>query len=289
MRARTYHILVLRQDSPTSINEIVSGPTSSFGGSEIIGISRHGTGHAIDLPAYQNDVLNALAKTGGLPGTDAINEIVIERGLRGTRDDTAVFREIQGRPGCASHPHVLPGGGAVIRIPLRLRPGEPLNWSPEDIILQDGDVVFIEAREAELFYTGGLLPPGEHVLPRDFDLDVVQAVMRVRGPLVNGGFATSSLSGAITQPGIGNPSPSLLAVLRKTPGGGQVQIRVDLNKALRDPRERILVQAGDILVLQETPEEAFARYFTQRFTFTGIWRVFVSNRTLGTAQFVSTP
>jgi protein involved in polysaccharide export with SLBB domain len=289
MRPRQSHILVLRQDSPTSINQIVTGPTASFGGSEILGVSRHGTGHAIDLPAYENDVLNALAKTGGLPGTDAVNEVVIERGMRGNRDDVAVFREIQGRPGCTTHPTALPGGGSIIRIPLRVRPGEPLSISLEDVILQNGDVVFIEAREAELFYTGGLLPPGEHVLPRDFDLDVVQAVMRVRGPLVNGGFATSSLSGAITQPGIGNPSPSLLTVLRKTPGGGQVNIRVDLNRALEDPRERILVQAGDTLILQETPEEAVTRYLTQRFTFTAFWRAFQSNRTLGTATLVSTP
>ena len=32
-----------------------------------------GTGQIIDLPAYQNDVLTALARTGGLPGTDAKN------------------------------------------------------------------------------------------------------------------------------------------------------------------------------------------------------------------------
>ena len=37
-------------------------------------------------------------------------------------------------------------------------------------------------------------------------------------------------------------------------------IRVDLNEALRDPRENILVQSGDILILQETTGESFARY-----------------------------
>jgi hypothetical protein len=44
------------------------------------------------------------------------------------------------------------------------------------------------------------------------------------------------------------------------PDGRQVNIRVDLDRALVDPRENILVQAGDLLVLQETPEQALARY-----------------------------
>jgi hypothetical protein len=54
-------------------------------------------------------------------------------------------------------------------------------------------------------------------------------------------------------------------VLRQTPSGGQVNIKVDLNKAMRDPRENILVQAGDVLIMQETPDEAVTRYFTQVF------------------------
>jgi hypothetical protein len=40
---------------------------------------------------------------------------------------------------------------------------------------------------------------------------------------------------------------------------------VDLNEAVRDPRENILVQAGDVLILQETPQEAVARYISQVF------------------------
>src|SRR5260370_37925416 len=115
-------------------------------------------------------------------------------------------------------------GGQVIRIPLRLRPGEELPFKPEDVILHTGDIVFIEARDTELFYTAGLLPPGEHVLPRDHDLDAVQAVAQVRGPLVNGGVSVNNLAGNILTPGIGFPSPSLLMVLRRTPGGGQEPI-----------------------------------------------------------------
>ena len=34
----------------------------------------------VNLPAYENDVLTVLAYTGGLPGFDAANEIIIQRG-----------------------------------------------------------------------------------------------------------------------------------------------------------------------------------------------------------------
>ena len=64
---------------------------------------------------------------------------------------------------------------------------------------------------------------------------------------------------------LGSPSPSLLTVLRRMPNGRQVPIRVDLNEALRDPRENILVRSGDILILQETPGESFSRYLSSMF------------------------
>ena len=50
-------------------------------------------------------------------------------------------------------------------------------------------------------------------------------------------------------------------------------IRVDLNRALRDPRERIYVQPGDVLVLQETSGEALIRYFNQVFNFSVNWQL----------------
>jgi len=83
--------------------------------------------------------------------------------------------------------------------------------------------------------------------------------------LINGGYSVNNSLGLLVPPGFGHPSPSLLSVVRRTPNGGQLTIRVDLNRALTDPRERILVQPGDVLILQETPGEAFARYLTETF------------------------
>ncbi|HXG09749.1 MAG TPA: polysaccharide biosynthesis/export family protein [Gemmataceae bacterium] len=246
---RQYRVVVMREESASS----ATGPEG------FLSVSKRGTGHDIDLPAYENDVLHALAQTGGLPGLDAYDEVIIYRA---------------GPPREPGLPAPATPAGPVVRIPLRWYPDKPLPFQPHDVVLYDGDVVFLEARVNDVYFTGGLLPAGEHVLPRDVDLDVVEAISRVRGPLVNGAFAVSNLSGALLQPGIGNPTPSLLTVLRKVPGGGQVMIRVDLNKALRDPRERIRVLPGDVLILQETPGEALARYFSQTFfNFNLAWQV----------------
>ncbi len=271
---RQYQVIVMRQEA-SSFNVVNEGPIPS---------SKRGTGHQIDLPAYENDVLHALTLTGGLPGLDAYNEVVIYRDcFRGAADRAALVQQLEGCPPAGPAPAVgFCAGRQVIRIPLRQVPGTPPTFAPEDVVLQTGDVVFLEARDDEVFFTGGLLPPGAYVLPRDHDLDVVEAVSRVRGPLFNGDFGGSNLAGNLVQPGIGSPSASLLVVLRRTPGGGQVPIVVDLREAMRQPAERLVVRAGDVLVLQEKPGEALARWTTQTFlNFNLFWQVVKTSRATG--------
>ena len=60
-RPRQYHVLVIRQDS--------GGLT--VGANGLLGNTKRGTGFQLNLNAYENDVLNALAQTGGFPGLDA--------------------------------------------------------------------------------------------------------------------------------------------------------------------------------------------------------------------------
>ena len=269
LHPRHYGVVVLRQES----GNLTLGPAGQIGG------GKRGTGYVVDLPAYENDVLHALAETGGLPGLDAYDEVVVERGcFQDGPGRAAVLAALEGGAIAPGHPRpVLPCCREVVHIPLRALPGHPLPLRPEDVVLSTGDVVFLEARDRDVFYSGGLLPPGEHVLPRDRDLDALEAVSQVLGPLVNGAFATSNLTGNLINPGIGNPSPSLLVVVRRTPDGGQVPIRVDLDRALRDPRERLLVQPGDLLVLQESPNQALGRYFDQAlFNFDLFWVPFHS-------------
>lgn len=271
VRPRQYHVLVLREDS----GAVTFGSSGGFnpglvGGGTFISETRRTAGFSLDLPAYENDVLNALTRTGGLPGYDAENEVVIERGAY--RDPTALpapdkcsaeelLQRVQGR------------GEQALRIPLRLRPGETLDVRPEDVILRTGDVVVVKARRGDVFYTGGLLPARAFPLPRDRDLDIIQALALVGAPLVNGGFNANNLTGTLVQTGLGFPSPSLVTVLRKTKSGSQLPIRVSVNRALRDPRERILVQPGDVIILQQQIDEALAQYLTTnlRFNFLGFF------------------
>jgi hypothetical protein len=60
-----------------------------------------------------------------------------------------------------------------------------------------------------------------------------------------------------------------------------VSIRVDLNKALCGGRDRITVQPGDVLILQETPTEALVRYFTNVFFFDFTSSVITGTKTKG--------
>jgi protein involved in polysaccharide export with SLBB domain len=273
LQARQYKVVVLRQET----GAFTVGPYGP------IASSKRSTGHVVDLPAYENDVLHALAQTGGLPGLDAYNQIIIQRdGLHDDGDREAFLKQIEKTPAGANPLNTVGARGDIVRIPLRLPAGEPLPIRLDDVVLHTGDVVFLEARVDRWFYTGGLLPTGKFELPRDVNLDVVEAVAMVRGPLLNGSFGGSNLSGDLVKPGLGNPSATQLVVVRRTPGGGQVPIRVDLGRALRDPHERIFVKADDVLLLQETPDQAFARYFSQTFmNFDVFWKVFRSNTATG--------
>ncbi len=272
LQPRQYHVVVLRQEAAGFGN-------APAGGLGIMITGKRGTGFSIDLPAGENDVLHALTVTGGLPGLDACDEVVIQRGCFQDKEGAeAIRRQIESPNGGAS-PEVSAG---CVRIPLRWRPGRPLPFQPEDVVLHDGDVVFVAVRDEDVFFTGGLLPSGEHVLPRDRDFDVVEAVAAVRGPLINGAFVNNNLAGNLINPGVGFDSPSLLVVVRRLPGGGQLPIRVDLNQALRDPRERILVQPGDVLILQEMPNAALARYMgTTLFSLNMSWIPFNSGGLVG--------
>ncbi len=147
----------------------------------------------------------------------------------------------------------------VIKIPIRLKPGEQPHIRPEDIILQDGDIVFIESRDTEIFYTGGLLGGGQFTLPRDYDLDVLGAISLAQGArqqqsIGNQIGGTSALNGDVTI------SASSVIILRRMPNGAQVPIKVDLYRALTDPSERVLIQPGDLVMLRYKPHEAIGAF-----------------------------
>jgi protein involved in polysaccharide export with SLBB domain len=276
---RQQQVLVFRQEA-TSFYVGADGPFPT---------SKRNTGQVVDLPAYQNDVLTALARSGGLPDADAHNEIIIYRdSFRGVPNKLDAMKQFD-KAQAKNLRELGVMADETIRIPLRLPTGAPLPFGKEDVILKNGDVIFLEARDEEVFYTAGLLPPGKHQLPRDHDLDVLDAIMMSRGPLYNGAFGGSNLAGDLVKSGLGNPSPSLLVVVRRLPNRGQLHIAVDLRAAMRYPQERLVIRPGDVLILQEKPAEAFARYMNQTFfNFNILWTAFRATNAAGIVD-IATP
>ena len=77
-RPRQYRVLVIRQDSRTE------PLTNSAAGGLNLGLVKRGSGKLVSLPAYSNDVLNALTATDGMPGLDAEPAVYVIR-RRGPR------------------------------------------------------------------------------------------------------------------------------------------------------------------------------------------------------------
>ena len=251
LQKRRYQITVVREDNQ---------PVPVQTGSQVYGGNRRGNGFNLSLVAGENDVLHALNATGGPPGLDAKNEIVVLRNVKGKAFEPGVILD-----GVSRKQLIMNGDVVALRIPLRIYPEQALSIKEEDIILKEGDIVFIEARDTEVYYTSGLIGGGQYPLPRDYDLNVIQAIAQVRGPLLNGGFSQNAFVANSVGSGVGTPSPSLVTVLRQLPNGKQIPIRVDVNRAFIDPRERILILPGDIVVMQERPEESIGRYLSQTF------------------------
>jgi protein involved in polysaccharide export with SLBB domain len=278
-RPRQARVLVIREDAP-NVNPSVNDPTYRlFGSAPSLGIRAQGTGSPLEIAEVEADVLNALARTGGLPGPTAANEVIIYRGVTKDTGYSSLdeWRNLPTSGDGVKEPRVR-------RIPLRIRPGTAKPFSEDDVKLQSGDIVFVPPRETDVYYTGGLLPAREVPLPRDNDIHVVEAILRVGGSVVSGGAIIGTFQNSLSfATGIENSNPSLVTVIRRTPNGGQVIIRVDLNRALRDPRENLLVRAGDVIVLQETPAEAVSRYMATVFNFGIFTEVFRSGSAAGQA------
>jgi hypothetical protein len=369
---RLYSVLVIRQEADNQQGNLGQSQTVNFN------IDKRGTGRIVLLPAYKNDILHALAETGGLPGLDAQNAIYIVRGrrhaaampmlpaaapypmangaiIRGqspamwtstvspmrppnpppsprgsshshspppsslnpyqtyrsnsvapstsasppfpaqtlsprplqtsrqipihsddVRPASWSMRAPPMRPGIWTGPPTgnLPAMPAelgwiassvenptVIRIPLRHFPGEVLPLNPDDAILRDGDIVFIDARDTDFFYTGGLLGGGQYTLPRDYDINVLDAISiaELRGKEARGNsLAIGGVSALNQDVTVG---ASRVVILRKQPDGTRLPIEVNLHRAMRDPSELIIIEPEDRIFLRYTPGQAVLALF----------------------------
>lgn len=275
LRERTYRVFVVRSDNTLFANAAFRAQTGRIGRGVSDRSDFSGRGFVLNLPAYKNDLLNALTQTGGIPGVNAKSEIRILRGDRleiAERDNQV--REFYRTNSPDQFPYgvipTVPDESKAVKIQTRLRPGEVPNFRTEDIILRDGDIVYVDSRETEVYYTGGLLGGGEFLLPRDFDLDVLGAVSLAGTTVgVNGSGVGGALGGSVR----GVP-PTELIVLRRLPANRQIAIRVDLNDAINDPQSRLLVAPGDTLILRYKPQEELANFALGTFFTFGVRSLF---------------
>ncbi|MBI3861550.1 MAG: polysaccharide biosynthesis/export family protein [Planctomycetia bacterium] len=261
-RRRKHKVLVVREEA----NSFAGGGGGMVGGGGSggglgVGLTKRGTGAVVALDAYENDLLHALNATGGLPGLDAQNEILI---FRGTGMDAALRDRLladlnAGRDPCTDIQE-LPDDENIVRIPIRFYPDEVPEFKEEDIILQTGDIVYIQSRDRELYYLGGALRGGAQQLPRDYDLDILQAIALAGGQVSSAGVGLANGGGGGGRGGGGGGGtgqafgipPSRAIILRKIPGKRQIAIKVDLCRALENPAERILIQPEDTIIVQYT-------------------------------------
>ena len=281
MRPRTYHVMVIREDSGAAAQ---AGLMTGVVGTES---PRHGAGFALELPAYQNDVLHALTETGGLPGVDARSEVKILRNalndpepnpqsglstgnvIAADRDIFTLYAQTESDQRApvnnvqvdheqptqsaesATLLRSLDEGANVTTIPLQIGPFDPpIELSSEDVILNDGDIVVVQTRESEVFYTGGMIAGDQHLLPRDYDLDVLGAIAVAGGSIAAAAGGSRDTSG-VNRGGASIFPPTRVTIIRSI-NGKQQTIRVNLKRAIVDARERVLIQPNDFILLEYT-------------------------------------
>lgn len=264
-KPRTYKVLVIRQEAgrDTGVDQLLANGPSD--------VMRRGLGQVVELKAYENDVLHALTATGGLPALDAENAVYVVR-----QNPVAPPLPPPAPPAYGGHsspPSPDFGAGFVgsngpakiTRIPLKGFPGEPLPFTPADVVLQDGDVVYIESRSEDFFYTSGLFGGGQYQLPRDYDLDALGAVAIVQASSRNASAPTKAVGGRAALNKDVTVGASKLIILRPQPDGSHLPIEVDLYDAVHDPRQRVIIRPGDHLVLQYSRTEACAAFVERHF------------------------
>lgn len=277
MEERTIRVIVIREDRSDEL-AIAGGDRVGQQTELVSGTDRSGSGYVLDLPAYKNDLMHALAETGGLPGLNAKNEVkILRRRLADARDRDAFVNSFYAQYECdrCMNPPPFPDDPGELRIPLRFRPDTQPQFDPDDVILEDGDIIYIEARDTEVFYTGGLLPGGQFPLPRDYDIDVLGA-MAVAGQGVGGTARTSGggVAATVIGGGFSGASPTQLYVFRTLDDGRSITISIDLVDAMNNPSQRLLVKPGDTLVLRYKPSEELVNFTLVGFFTFGIRELF---------------
>jgi len=261
MRPRKYNIVVIRED-------LVDNRQFTYRKNDLyVDESKQGESFSIELDAYKNDVLHALSETGGMPGEGAHNEIIVLRGALnkdGAANQPSIIQAIE-----QYDSNIITEGSNMVRIPIKASMNEAPVLTEADITLNDGDVVYIEGRQREVFYTGGLLDGGRFPLPRDYEIDVLEAMSMAGG-------SVSTAAGSNSGAGIRSTTilPATRVVILRRSNNKQCAIEVDLRRALAEPSQRVIVQPGDMIMLEYRPRELAINSIASIIQFGGIFQLF---------------
>ena len=266
IKKRTINVCVIREDlslaiDPTRGSSSTTQITAAKGtGETYFGNVGRGSAVSLSLPIYKNDNLEALSRSGGMPGLNAKNELIILRKTNNDgnslgegdylpKDGEAFARSVSDRYNETGSLDSFGSDMGIIRIPLRVLPcEEPPRLTSDDVTLRDGDVIYIQSREAEVYYTGGMLKGGVHAIPRDYDLDVLSAIAAAGGGVGAGVGGTDTSTGGRSNFLL---APSRILIIRNH-NGRQVAISLKKNDALRDPSSRIYVEPNDVILVEYT-------------------------------------
>ena len=265
---RFHRIYVVRQDTRYNMPGLISTSEQE--------ISRRWSGTTLYLEPKESSVLTALMRTGGLPGIDAKNELWVMKGVPKKDIHTVCIPHLKKLDG--ESPMMIPKETSkMIRIPLMQQLGEEFPFTQEDVVLGDGDVVFLPRRDGDHFMTGGMLPSGRYPLPRDRDLDILEAIAISTGPQFGPGDGVRPPYYAGGGKGILPPTD--VVIIRRLATDRQIKIHVDLKKCLDDPSERVRIARGDLILLKFKKKEMVGNIAMNLFNLN-----FTLSRVLGAAN-----
>ena len=123
--------------------------------------------------------------------------------------------------------------------------------NPDQLQLQNGDIVSVEQKKIRPFYVAGAVnKPGEFPLPKDREIRALEAVG------LAGGVLTIS-------------EPTTALIVRRPKGKEAVVIRIDLSRAARHPTENPILMEGDVISVVEDAA-AHARRAVRQFINLGL-------------------
>jgi RNA polymerase sigma factor (sigma-70 family) len=141
MRKRTVRVVVIREDvgGDSTITNRKADHTSRAPG------ANRGIGQVLELPFGDNDLLTVLVRSGGIPGANAADAVVIERTRLAPNETDHAGAPVSVKNG-AGEATTKKYVKQTLHIPLRLRANARVPFTEDDITFQNGDIVFVPAR-----------------------------------------------------------------------------------------------------------------------------------------------